>query len=66
MGTRNKTTVSGYQTKSTIFEARENYRQLKDIIEREINSYYQKFLSEDCIFIKSWPQKFLLKGGMYA
>ena len=59
---RNKTTVHGFQTRSTILEAGEKCAFLKDIIEQEIQSYYSKFSSADCSFISSWPEKYFLKG----
>ena len=57
-----KTTVNGFQTKDTIFQAGQNCARLKKIIMEEINSYRLKFSSNDCLFIKSWPTKYALQG----
>lgn len=59
---QNKTTKLGFQTDNTIFEAGKNCLELKNIIEKEIESYKNKFISEDCIFINSWPREFEIKG----
>ena len=58
----NNTTVSGFQTRNTIFQAGEKCAELEKLIMREVHSYYSKFASESCLFINLWPQKHILKG----
>ncbi|MEX0965282.1 MAG: tetratricopeptide repeat protein [Pseudohongiellaceae bacterium] len=55
-------TKGGYQTPNTIFTAGENCAALEKLLRTEIDSYYAKFQTEDCAYIKSWPDKYDLRG----
>ena len=46
----------GFQTKGDLFKNPEaNLLILKSIILNELESYYEKFRNEKCLFIKKWP-----------
>jgi uncharacterized protein (TIGR02466 family) len=54
-----KTTVSGFQSISNLFQKpQKKLQNLKSIIITEIESYYLKFKNETCSFIKKWPSKY--------
>jgi len=54
-----KTTIKGFQSKSNLFtKPQKKIQNLKSIIITEIESYYLKFKSETCSFIKRWPSKY--------
>ena len=55
-------TKFGFQTSPTIFEAGKNCEALEKIIRKEIDSYYSKFQSEDCVYMNSWPDEYNLRG----
>ncbi len=59
---KNKSTKFGSQTDEKIFKSGKKCSELKDIIEKEIKFYKEKFIDEKCIFINSWPRKFEIKG----
>jgi hypothetical protein len=59
---RNKATNNGFQTRDGIFEAGNYCRQLKDIIRTEIDSYFTKFETEKCLFIRDRPAQYRLGG----
>ncbi len=59
---KNKSTRFGFQSQNTIFERGTALKSLKDIIDKEIESYYSKFERSSCSLIKSWPENFELKG----
>ena len=57
----NRTTIRGFQSKTTLFtKSQKKIQNLKSIIITEIESYYLKFKSETCSFIKKWPSKYNL------
>ena len=58
-----RTTKFGYQGPNDIFEKPSKIiSNLEGIIEKKIDAYYQKYRTESCIFIKSWPKKYKLVG----
>ena len=58
-----KTTIGGFQSKPTLFtKSQKKIQNLKSIIITEIESYYLKFKSETCSFIKRWPSKYDLNA----
>ncbi|PCI80259.1 MAG: hypothetical protein COB20_03485 [SAR86 cluster bacterium] len=59
---RHGVTKFGFQTAPTIFKAGKNCEALEKILRKEIESYYSKFSSEDCEYIKSWPSEYDLRG----
>ena len=59
----NKTTKSGYQSESVVFENQaETIVSLERILRQEICEYYNVFADEKCAFIKNWPNKYNVKG----
>jgi len=51
-----KTTIKGFQSKSTLFESpTENIKKLKSIIINKIEFYKSIFKDENCSYIKKWP-----------
>ena len=60
---KNKTTLSGYQTESSLF--RENkypVSKLKDVIEDKIKNYLNSFKGIEDLFIKNFPKITKIKG----
>ncbi len=55
-------TKFGFQTSPTIFHAGKKSAALEKILRKEIDSYYAKFKSEDCVLINSWPKSYVLRG----
>jgi uncharacterized protein (TIGR02466 family) len=54
-----KTTIRGFQSTSNLFtKLQKEIQNLKSIIITEIESYYLKFINENCSFIKKWPSKY--------
>jgi len=57
------TTIGGFQSNPTLFtKSQKKIQNLKSIIITEIESYYLKFKSETCSFIKRWPSKYHLNA----
>jgi len=55
-------TKSGFQTSPTIFQAGKCCETLEKILQKEIETYYVKFRSEDCGYMNSWPNESYLRG----
>lgn len=58
-------TERGHQTPTRVnlfSQTTPSLQKLKDLILNELDGYHQKFSSESCVFIKSWPQRKYIHG----
>ncbi len=52
-----KSTYKGFQSKDLFELSLERINNLKLIVLKELDLYYQKFKNETCLYIKKWPSK---------
>ena len=58
-----RTTKFGFQGPSNVFEnPSKTISLLEKIVQKAVDTYYDKFKSESNLFIKSWPRKHKLEG----